>query len=83
MRLVQKHKLEKEAVERFAEKLMLQEKYKKSQVSSKSHQKDSLWMHLFNKFWRVDPDVLKACENSHTLYSAWACEKNSQCGWTT
>ncbi|CAO2611336.1 Protein BTG3 [Lemmus lemmus] len=68
-RLVRKpDKLKKEAVERFAEKLtqILQEKYKNPEKPSKGQAYRCIRV---NKFQRVDPDILKACENSCILYS--------------
>lgn len=71
-RLVRKHdKLKKEAVERFAEKLtqILQEKYKNHWYPEKPSKGQAYRCIRVNKFQRVDPDVLKACENSCILYS--------------
>lgn len=71
-RLVRKHdKLKKEAVERFAEKLtlILQEKYKNHWYPEKPSKGQAYRCIPVNKFQRVDPDVLKACENSCILYS--------------
>ncbi|XP_028938570.1 protein BTG3 isoform X2 [Ornithorhynchus anatinus] len=65
-KLVRKNdKLGKEAVERFAEKLtvILQEKYENHWYPEKPSKGQAY------RFQRVDPDVLKACENSRILYS--------------
>ncbi|ELW71634.1 PGAP2-interacting protein [Tupaia chinensis] len=71
-RLVRKHsKLKKEAVEKSAEKLtlILQEKYKNHWYPEKPSKGQAYRCIRVNKFQRVDPDVLKACENSCILYS--------------
>uniref|UniRef100_M3YEV5 Anti-proliferative protein domain-containing protein n=1 Tax=Mustela putorius furo TaxID=9669 RepID=M3YEV5_MUSPF len=68
-RLVRKHE-KKKAVERSAEKLTLihQEKYKNHWYPEKSKGQPYRCI-CVNKFQRVDPEVLKACEKSCILYS--------------
>ncbi|XP_038622246.1 protein BTG3 isoform X2 [Tachyglossus aculeatus] len=71
-KLVRKNdKLGKEAVERFAEKLtvILQEKYKNHWYPEKPSKGQAYRCIRVNRFQRVDPDVLKACEHSRILYS--------------
>ncbi|XP_059780310.1 LOW QUALITY PROTEIN: protein BTG3-like [Balaenoptera ricei] len=75
-RLVRKHdKLKKEAVERSAEKLtlILQEKYKNQWYPEKPSKGQAYRCIRVNMFQRVDPDVLKACENSCCILYSDLC----------